>query len=96
MSGLSSTARLWRACLFAVVLVTCIRVWTGPTDVIPVARAQIPDSGRQRRELLAEARQTNALLAEIREILKSHTIKVELQDSDKPKEVLPGSRRPPG
>lgn len=64
--------------------VTCLRVWSGPLDPSPVAHAQVPDSGRQRLELLEEVRRTNVLLAEIRLILTSGTLKVRSIAADKP------------
>lgn len=65
----SHAPRLIRTALMILVAATCVRVWVGPTDVLPPARAQIPDSGLQRKLLLAEARRTNALLAGIAETL---------------------------
>ncbi len=64
------------------VLLTCLWVWVGPTAVLPAAQAQIPDSGLQRKLLLDEARRTNLLLVEIKQILTSHTFNVRMEGAD--------------
>ncbi len=74
---------VWRGAWIVLLVLTCLRVWSGPLDPFPVAHAQVPDSGRQRLELLEEARRTNALLAEIREILTRGTLNVRSIAADK-------------
>ncbi len=64
------------------VVVTCLRVWVGPVAILEPARAQIPDSGRQRKQLLEEARRTNQLLTEIKQLLKDHTFNVRMERAD--------------
>ncbi len=64
------------------VLGTCFGAWVGPTPMVAAARAQIPDSGRQRKQLLEEARRTNQLLAEIKQVLKEHTLNVRIRGAD--------------
>ena len=64
------------------VLLTCLRVWLWPASVLPGAQAQIPDSGLQRKLLLEEVQQTNRLLGEVREILRSHTFNVRIEGAD--------------
>ncbi len=64
------------------VVLTCIRVWIGPAAFVDQAQAQIPDSGLQRRLLLKEARRTNELLTEIRQLLKDHTLNVRIRGAD--------------
>lgn len=64
------------------VVVTCLRVWVGPLAILEPARAQIPDSGRQRKQLLEEARRTNQLLTEIKQLLKDHTFNVRTERAD--------------
>jgi hypothetical protein len=71
------------------VLLTCLRVWVGPVPLLPKAQAQIPDSGMQRKLLLDEAKRTNQLLGEIKQILTSHTLNVRLEGAD-------NQARPPG
>ena len=64
------------------VLLTCLRVWLWPAPMLPEALAQIPDSGLQRKLLLEEVQQTNRLLGEVREILRSHTFNVRIEGAD--------------
>lgn len=44
-------------------------LWCGLTAP-PPAYGQVPDSGRQRREMISELRKTNTKLAEIAKLLK--------------------------
>ena len=64
------------------VLLTCLRVWIWPAPILPSAQAQIPDSGMQRKLLLEEAKRTNRLLGEIKQILTSHTFNVRIEGAD--------------
>ena len=48
------------------VLLTCLRVWTGPVFLVPSVQAQLPDPALQRKQLLEESRRTNRLLVEIK------------------------------
>ncbi len=80
MAARSATLR-W--ILRILVAVTCLRVWTGPVDLLPKAIAQIPDSGRQRMHLVEEARETNRLLREALALLKSGSLQVRLEGTDK-------------
>ena len=68
--------------LGVLVLLTCLRVWVAPGTLATPARAQIPDSGAQRKMFLEEARKTNRLLTEIRQLLESHTFNVRVQGAD--------------
>ena len=75
--------RSWLCSLILfVVLGTCVRVWVGPISFMDEARAQIPDAGLQRKLLVAEAMRTSALLTEIRDLLKTHTLNVRIQGAD--------------
>lgn len=65
-------------------LFTCLRVWVGPSRVIDSAQAQIPDSGRQRQQIVEELRQANRTLSQIHELLRSGTLHVHLEGADKP------------
>jgi hypothetical protein len=78
----------------AFVLATCVRVWLGPLEVLPRVEAQIPDSGRQRQELLDETRQTNRLLNQILSTLKSGTLNVRVASTDKKSGGLTAPGRP--
>jgi len=64
------------------VLLTCIRVWVGPAAILEQAQAQIPDSGKQRKLLVEEARRTNQLLTEIKLLLETSTFNVRIQGAD--------------
>jgi len=75
--------RWLRAILIAFVLATCLRVWLGPIDVLPPARAQIPDAGLQRREQIDTQLETNRLLGEILATLQTGTLNVRSVGTDK-------------
>jgi len=82
-----TTARRWTVrewILSAVVVATCIRVWSWPDgQLLPHAQAQVPDSGLQRKQILAAAQRTNELLIRIIDILGSETIEVRIVEADK-------------
>ncbi len=84
--------RLLQVGISLFVLLTCIRVWVGPVAILEPAQAQIPDSGMQRKLLLEEARRTNQLLAEIKQLLKTHTFNVRVQGADNQSGKRTGSR----
>lgn len=88
-------SRLLRPLMLALLLATCARVWLGPADWLPEAKAQLPDTARQRNDQLAEARRTNQLLTELIGVLRTQTIKVTLEGSDKNGTPLPGVPRSP-
>lgn len=75
--------RLLGGLLLVFVLASCLRVWLGPIPVLPRAQAQIPDSGKQRFELIGQAQQTNQLLEQILATLRDGTISVRMTDIDK-------------
>jgi len=64
------------------VLVTCLRVWVGPFTLNESVAAQIPDSAAQRNLLLAETRQTNELLTQIRQLLEKGALNVRIVGAD--------------
>ena len=74
--------RLLTALLGVFAVLTCLRVWTAPATLGGPALAQIPDSGAQRKLLLEEARETNRLLADIKQLLESHTFNVRVRGAD--------------
>jgi len=78
----SSSSVLLRAAAAIVVLLTCLRVWIGPFQILPEARAQIPDAGLQRKLLIEEAQRTNLLLSDIKRILESGNLNVRIQGAD--------------
>jgi hypothetical protein len=73
------------------VLLTCVRVWTGPLPVLETAYGQIPDAALQRKQLLDEAKMTNQLLADIKHALTAETLHVRLEGADN--QVAPGTSR---
>ncbi len=75
--------RLIGGLLLTFVLASCLRVWLGPFPVLPRAQAQIPDSGKQRFELIDQAQKTNHLLEQILATLREGTLNVRLAGTDK-------------
>ena len=73
-------------------LLICLRVWSGPVPIVEPAQAQIPDAGTQRVQMLEEARRTNQLLSEIKELLKTQTFNVRMQGADNQADA-PGNER---
>lgn len=59
--------------LLLLLVIAAARLCLGPPfgSWLPVAEAQVADAGKQRLELLQEARRSNALLTEIRDLLKA-------------------------
>lgn len=73
-----------RLALVGLLIATSLRVWIGPLSWTATARAQIPDSGLQLKQLIDEARRNNALLGEIKQILVSRTFNVRIEGADNP------------
>lgn len=70
-------------CVIAALLaVIAVELWQARPSMLPRAEAQIPDTGLQRENMVREARQTNALLTQILEHLRSKPIKVEMDGTD--------------
>jgi hypothetical protein len=74
--------------LLLAVIAMQLSVLTGP--MIPAARAQtpevkppLPDSAKQRNEMLDAQKQTNATLDSILHVLRTQTIKVQIAGTDK-------------
>lgn len=78
----ATSATLLGAAATLFVLLTCLRVWVGPFPILREARAQIPDSGLQRKLLLEEAQRTNQLLSDIKRILESGDLNVRIKGAD--------------
>jgi len=74
----------WRVALAVFLAATCLKVWTGGASLVADARAQIPNPGQQRQELVAEIRHTNQLLTDILALLKSGTLHVRAESADNP------------
>lgn len=62
---------------------TCWKVWIGDPHLLPIASAQIPDSGMQRKVLIDEIRKTNQLITQLAATMKTHTFKVRIEGTDK-------------
>lgn len=75
-----SRARRWTvATLF---VLTLAKVWLPAVTEPVAAEAQIPDAGAQRVQLVEEARRTNEILAEIRDILRKEPLQVIVRSAD--------------
>jgi len=72
----------WKVGVIVFFAATCLKVWTGGTALVADARAQIPNPGQQRQELVAEIRRTNQLLTDILALLKSGTLHVRAESAD--------------
>ncbi|HPF39451.1 MAG TPA: hypothetical protein P5081_12470 [Phycisphaerae bacterium] len=59
---------------------------------LPAAQAQIPDTAKQRKEIVEESRETNRLLSAILGHLQTKTVKVEIKTTDTRKEGREGPR----
>ncbi len=89
-----SGAGLVRGGVAAFLFVTCLSVWIGPIRLVEPAQAQIPDAGLQRKLVLEQARRTNQLLVEIKQILKTGTFNVRMEGADNKSDVLAPNRTP--
>ncbi len=72
----------------ALLTVIAVELWAPRPSMLPAAIAQIPDSGRQRQDMVGELRKTNGLLGQILNHLRTKPIKVSVDAPDKP-----GSKR---
>lgn len=73
---------LLRAGIIVFVLASCLRAWVGSVPVLATARAQIPDSGLQRKQVIEASRRTNELLTEIKQLLATGTFNVRIVGAD--------------
>ena len=73
---------LWNVALVVFLVATCLKVWTGGASFVTDARAQLPDPGLQRKEMVAEVRRTNELLTDILALLKSGKLHVRVEGAD--------------
>jgi hypothetical protein len=76
------TRKLARTAIAVFVLLSCLRAWVGPVELVSEAQAQIPDSALQRKQLLDEVKRLNLKLAGIKHILTTHTFNVRIQGAD--------------
>ena len=63
--------------------VIAVASWSDRPTGVGVAHAQVPDSARQRYDLLAEQKKTNELLGQILDHLRAKAIKVRIETTDK-------------
>jgi len=66
----------------------------GPA-LLPTAVAQIPDTAKQRADILSETKRTNELLGQILDHLRGKTVKVVVTATDKPAGDSSGRTRSP-
>lgn len=66
----------------AFVVLTCLRVWVGPVNAQAQRPTTLPDSALQRLLQLKELQRSNEILHEIRDILKTQTLKVRIEGAD--------------
>ncbi len=78
------TSRWSTRILTLALVLTGLRVWLGPIAPESTAMAQLPNAGAKQNEQIEEARKTNALLTEIRDLLKSGTLNVKVTPSVTP------------
>ncbi|MCG8406511.1 MAG: hypothetical protein MI923_15055 [Phycisphaerales bacterium] len=81
----------WLLVAIAMLLaVNAVGLWDNRTSILPTAQAQIPDTAKQRQQLVKESRRTNELLSQILTHLRTKAIKVQIEATDKRE----GSRAP--
>lgn len=83
-----------RGALVAFLLFSALRSWVGTPPVLDSAVAQIPDSLAQRRQMIDETKTTNQLLSDIKRILETGTLHVQLAGADNPSDAAPKARKP--
>lgn len=67
----------------ALLAVIAVELWFGRPNMVPAARAQIPDSGKQRHDLLREQKRTSDLLKQVLDHIRTKPIKVRIDATDK-------------
>ena len=86
-----NTARMF-AVILAIQMLTLLSVWTG-NGPLPAARAQIPDAGAQRQQVVDELKAMNGKLDKLVELLESGKMQVTAvlpEDKDKDAEKAKG------
>lgn len=63
--------------------VIAVELWSLSPNALAPAAAQIPDTAQQRKQIVDEARKTNATLMEILTHLREKSIKVQLAAPEK-------------
>lgn len=78
----------------ALLTMIAVELWADRPSMLASASAQIPDTGRQRLEIIEETRETNRLLAQILEHLRAKPVKVSIQTTDKSSGPMSGFGKP--
>ncbi len=91
---LTAGSSLPRIILYAFLAVSIWKAWFGSVDVLPKAIAQIPDSGVQRKQILAAVNRSNDLLAQLDQTLRTQTLKVRIIGTDNKSTAKRPGRRP--
>ncbi len=78
--------------LAAIIIELALLISPGP----PVAQAQIPDTGLQRREIIEGIERTNQKLDELKDLLRTQVLKVRVVGTDTDKKTTQPPRKPPG
>lgn len=81
------------AVIAMLLVVIAVELWGTQPSSLPTAQAQIPDSGRQRMEMIDEARRTNDLLAEILGHLRTKPVKVQMESTDSSRDDARASKQ---
>lgn len=77
----------------ALLAVIAVELWDAAPSALPTAAAQVPDTGKQRQDLILEQRRTNELLTQVLEHIRTKPIKVEIAPTDKSRGDIGAPRR---
>ncbi len=87
------TRRLLTA-IAVLLAVLIVELWALRPDSTTPAHAQIPDTGLQRQQIVDEQRRTNDLLSATLEHLRTKSVKVRVESSEKPAAAAKRADRP--
>jgi len=93
-STLSAPRRSHGAYVLVFVVGLVVGLLAGEFVRSPRAQAQIPDAALQRQQTQQQVAETNRLLKEVVDVLRTETLKVRIVEPGKPGPT-PGSRTPP-
>ncbi len=74
--------RPWNVIFGVLLVATFVKAWAPQEPVLSVAQAQVSNPAEQRRQLVAQARRTNELLSDIKQILESGKLHVRVEATD--------------
>lgn len=66
--------------------VIAVALWDRRPSMLPTAQAQIPDTAKQRQQVVEESRRTNQLLSQILTHLRTKPVKVQIEATDEREE----------